>query len=549
MDNQRTLLVAALAFISVLIFQEWQKDYVLPQETPVAAQTVDGQTNTQADDVPAASVSATAGTTIGVDVIDEKNAAKGLVISVKTDVYDLEINTLGGGISQLRLTQYPEEKGKDPVVQLLNADMPKVFVVESGLISSSKDSPNHHSVWSSARYSYELQGDTLRVPLTWQNADGIVVTKTYTFTKGSYKVDVETRIDNKGSSEWPVREYLQIKRNDYEEKKANSFIYTYTGGVLYTDEEKYQKIDFGDMEDENLSVDSIGGWAGMIQHYFGVAWVPEKENQYNYYTKNIAGGLYVIGAYSPSKTVAAGESKVFNSILFAGPKLQDQLKETAPGLELMVDYGKLTIIAEPIFWLLSFFYDFVGNWGVAIILVTFSIKALFFKLSEKSYKSMANMKIVQPRIVAMKEKFGDDKQKLNQAMMELYKTEKINPLGGCLPILIQIPVFISLYWTLLESVELRQAPFALWIDNLSAADPYFILPLIYGITMFFQQRLNPAPVDPMQKKMMQMLPIMFTGFFAFFPAGLVLYWIVNNLLTIAQQTFIMKRIESGQDKK
>ena len=286
----------------------------------------------------------------------------------------------------------------------------------------------------------------------------------------------------------------------------------------------------------------------MIQHYFGVAWVPEKENQYSYYTKAIDGGLFVIGAYSPSKTVAAGETGTFNSVLYAGPKLQDQLAATAPGLELMVDYGKLTIIAEPIFWLLSFYHDFVGNWGVAIILVTLTIKALFFKLSEKSYKSMAHMKIVQPRIVAMKEKFGDDKQKLNQAMMELYKTEKINPLGGCFPILIQIPVFIALYWTLLESVEMRQAPFALWIDNISAADPYFILPVIYGITMFLQQRLNPAPVDPMQKKMMQLLPIMFTGFFAFFPAGLVLYWIVNNVLTIAQQTFIMKRIEAGKDK-
>jgi YidC/Oxa1 family membrane protein insertase len=254
-----------------------------------------------------------------------------------------------------------------------------------------------------------------------------------------------------------------------------------------------------------------------------------------------------MGAYSSNKTIAAGESNTSVASLFAGPKLQDQLASTATGLELMVDYGKLTIIAEPIFWLLSFFYDFVGNWGVAIILVTFSIKALFFKLSEKSYKSMAHMKIVQPRIVAMKEKYGDDKQKLNQAMMELYKTEKINPLGGCFPILIQIPVFIALYWTLLESVELRQAPFALWIDNISAADPYFILPVIYGITMFLQQRLNPAPVDPMQKKMMQMLPIMFTGFFAFFPAGLVLYWIVNNILTIIQQTVIMKRIEAGID--
>jgi len=548
MDNQRTLLVAALAFISILIWQAWQKDYVIP-ETAIESTTssvVSGEAKPK--DVPEARSANQLSQDADIELGDAIAQNTGRIIKVSTDVYQLEINTVGAGISQLQLSQYPEEKGQADSVQLLNGEAPKIFVVESGLISQSGDSPNHHAQWAAERDEYVLTGDSLSVPLTWHNGNGLTVTKTYVFTKGSYKVDVQIRIENNQTSDWSAREYLQIKRNDYTEKKANSFIYTYTGGVLYTDEEKYQKVDFGDMEDENLNVQAIGGWAGMIQHYFGVAWIPEKENQYSYYTKSLDGGLYVIGAYSPNKVVAAGESKTFNSELFAGPKLQDQLKETAPGLELMVDYGKLTIIAEPIFWLLSFFYDFVGNWGVAIIMVTFTIKALFFKLSEKSYKSMAKMKIVQPRIVALKERYGDDKQKLNQAMMELYKTEKINPLGGCLPILIQIPVFISLYWTLLESVELRQAPFALWIDNLSAADPYFILPVIYGITMFFQQRLNPAPVDPMQKKMMQMLPIMFTGFFAFFPAGLVLYWIVNNLLTIAQQTFIMKRIESGQDK-
>ena len=546
MDNQRTLLFAALAFVSVLIWQAWQKDYVLPQQTPEVA-GADAKTNQQSD-VPEAKTANELSSGVDIEINSVKKQVGGQLITVNTDVYRLHINTLGGGINRLELTQYPEEKGKADVVKLLNDDMPKIFVVESGLISQQGESPNHHSVWQTEKQNYTLTGDVLRVPLTWINGNGIVVTKTYVFSKGSYKVDLETRIENKGSSSWSAREYLQIKRNDYEEKKANSFIYTYTGGVLYTEEEKYQKIDFDDMQDENLSVQTVGGWAGMIQHYFGVAWIPQKENQYTYYTKAIDGGLFVIGAYSANKIVAAGESKVFNSVLYAGPKLQDQLTATAPGLDLMVDYGKLTIIAEPIFWLLSFFHDLVGNWGVAIILVTFSIKALFFKLSEKSYKSMAHMKLVQPRIVALKERYGDDKQKLNQAMMELYKTEKINPLGGCLPILVQIPVFISLYWTLLESVELRQAPFALWIDNLSAADPYFILPVIYGITMFLQQRLNPAPVDPMQKKMMQMLPIMFTGFFAFFPSGLVLYWIVNNVLTITQQTIIMRRIESGKEK-
>lgn len=545
MDNQRTLLFAALAFIAVLIWQAWQKDYVLPQQIQ---QQVQSEGVNSSADVPNVAKSEPLPTGVNQETEPKDLALNGGVIEVITDVYELKIDKVGGNIVNLYLTQYPDTKGLEETVQLLNNTPSKTFVVESGLIVQNGESPNHHALWSASDSQYVMTGDELRVPLTWKNENGIEVTKTYVFSKGSYKVDVETSIENKGSNSWSAREYLQIKRNDYADKKANSMIYTYTGGVLYTDEDKYQKIDFDDMEDENLSQEATGGWAGMIQHYFGVAWVPEKENNYTYYTKALSAGKYVIGAYSPMTVVEPGQRKTINSVLFAGPKLQEQLKEIAPGLELMVDYGKLTIIAEPIFWLLSFFYDFVGNWGVAIIMVTFTIKALFFKLSEKSYKSMAHMKLVQPRIVALKERYGDDKQQLNKAMMELYKTEKINPLSGCLPILIQIPVFIALYWTLLESVELRQAPFALWIDNLSAADPYFILPVIYGITMFFQQRLNPAPVDPMQKKVMQMLPIMFTGFFAFFPAGLVLYWIVNNLLTIAQQTVIMKRIESGKEK-
>ncbi len=546
MDNQRTLLFAALAFVSILIWQAWQKDYVIPQ-APLATEQQQKE-STLKSDVPNSPSDGSVSANTANDINGSTLAAKGEIISIKTDVYDLEINTLGGGISQMQLSQYPEEKSKKSVIQLLNGEMPKIFVVESGLISDGGESPNHHALWRAEKKHYTLTADEIKVPLTWENDQGIKVIKTYVFSKGSYKVDVETRIVNNTKNDWSAREYLQLKRNNYTEKKANSFIYTYTGGVLYTAEDKYQKIDFDDMQDENLSRDATGGWLAMIQHYFGAAWIPEKQNQYHYYTKALDGGLFVIGAFSPKKTVTPGETKTITATLFAGPKIQEQLEETAEGLVLMVDYGKLTIIAEPIYWLLSFFFSFVGNWGVAIILVTLTIKALFYKLSEKSYRSMAHMKLVQPRIVALKERYGDDKQKLNQAMMELYKTEKINPLGGCFPILIQIPVFIALYWVLLESVDMRQAPFMLWMDNLSAPDPYFILPVVYGITMFLQQRLNPAPVDPMQKKMMQMLPIMFTGFFAFFPSGLVLYWIVNNVLTIIQQTVIMKKIESGQEK-
>ena len=546
MDNQRTLLFAALAFVSVLIWQAWQTDYAQPT-LPATVQTGQLEGNI-ADDVPKAGLEANV--SVNNQAVTSANglAKKPEFIHILTDVYDLKISTLGASISQLQLLNYPVEKGHEEVITLLNDEMPKIFVIESGLIAGTGDSPNHHAIWKTAQQSYTLTGDTLSVPFTWVNENGVSVVKTYLFKKGSYKVDVQTHITNQSVSDWPVREYMQIKRNDFTEEKANSFIYTYTGGVLYTEEDKYQKIDFGDMQDENLKRGATNGWLGMIQHYFGVAWIPERDNQYQYYTKALDGGLYVMGAYSPNKNILAGESKVINATLFAGPKIQEQLASTAEGLILMVDYGKLTIIAEPIYWLLSFFYSFVGNWGFAIILVTLTIKALFYKLSEKSYRSMAHMKLVQPRIVALKERLGDDKQKMNQAMMELYKTEKINPLGGCLPILVQIPVFISLYWVLLESVDLRQAPFMLWIDNLSAADPYFILPVIYGITMFLQQRLNPAPVDPMQKKMMQMLPIMFTGFFAFFPSGLVLYWIVNNVLTIMQQSYIMKQIESAAKK-
>lgn len=542
MDNLRTFLILALAFFAVLIWQAWQEDYVYPKPEQQVQQVVTNGTPTQAD-VP----SAKAEPTDAVELV-ANTKPEGELIRVTTDVYELSINTQGGTIDALKLLNYPITKGAEEVVQLMSSDPTRLFVVESGLLTTQGDSPTHHAVWQTDKTAYTLTGDSLTVPLVWHSNEGIKVTKTYTFTKGSYKVAVKTNIENNSEAAWPVREYLQLKRKNFVDQNKNAFLYTYTGGVFYTQEEKYQKIDFEDMMESNLSQDAISGWFGLIQHYFGSAWVPATTENYRYYTKTLPEGTYVMGAFSQQKNVAPGQRLSIQSTLFVGPKLQEQLSETAEGLELMVDYGKLTIIAEPLFWLLSFFHSFVGNWGVAIILVTFTIKALFFKLSEKSYRSMAQMKIVQPRIVALKERYGDDKQKLNQAMMELYKTEKINPLGGCFPILIQIPVFIALYWTLLESVELRQAPFMLWVDNLSAADPYFILPVIYGVTMFLQQRLNPAPVDPMQKKVMQMLPIIFTGFFAFFPAGLVLYWIVNNILTILQQSIIMKRLEAGENK-
>jgi YidC/Oxa1 family membrane protein insertase len=329
------------------------------------------------------------------------------------------------------------------------------------------------------------------------------------------------------------------------EDSANKFIYTYTGGAIYSEEKKYEKIKFDDIAEADLNRDIKGGWLAMLQHYFVSAWVPPAEQVHHYYSKALKTGRFVLGAYSPNKTVSAGEQVNFESRFYAGPKLQHQLEAISKGLELTADYGWLTIIAKPIFWVLEKIHGIVQNWGWSIILLTVLIKLAFYKLSETSYKSMANMKKVAPRLQTLKERYGDDKQRLNQAMMEMYKKEKINPLGGCLPMLVQIPVFISLYWVLLEAVELRQAPWIFWIQDLSIKDPYFVLPLLMGITMFIQQKLNPAPPDPMQAKIMMSLPIVFTVFFAFFPSGLVLYWFVNNLLSILQQWYITKKIEEA----
>ncbi|MEA2093768.1 MAG: membrane protein insertase YidC, partial [Pseudomonadota bacterium] len=325
----------------------------------------------------------------------------------------------------------------------------------------------------------------------------------------------------------------------------STFIHTYMGGVLYSPEEKYEKISFDDMIDGKLDRKVTDGWVAMIQHYFLAALIPETGEEDRYYTNTLSGARYVIGMISPLQTIAAGESGSFSTRLYAGPKLQDEMARVAPGLELTVDYGVLTVLSQPLFWLLNAIHNLVGNWGWAIILLTILIKLAFYKLSETSYRSMANMRKLAPRMKSLKERYGDDRQKLNQAMMEMYKKEKINPLGGCLPILVQIPVFIALYWVLLESVEMRQAPFMLWLQDLSSPDPYYVLPLLMGATMLIQQKLNPAPLDPIQAKVMMALPVVFTVFFAFFPSGLVLYWVVNNTLSIAQQWVITKRIEQG----
>lgn len=544
MENQRFLLYFTLFFIAYLLWAEWQMAYgPAPVETkPIVSQDV----------IPAAAESSSAvpnAADIETNGVRAPRDTSGKKIRVVTDILDLEIDTKGGDVRKATLLDYAIEADKPDVkFILLNEQEYQYHIAQSGIVSKEKESaPTHNAIYSAMQTDYRLaEGQSeLSVPLVWKNADGVEVIKTYTFYRGKYNADVNVKV-TAGDRDWSGSQYLQLVRTQPSGDGESAFIHTYTGGVVYNEEIKYEKIDFGDMDDENLKLDLDDGWLAMIQHYFLVAWIPEQGNKNLYYSRQPSGTYkYILGSRGPAIKIAAGESEEFDSQFYVGPKIQGQLDEVAPGLELTVDYGILTIFAKPLFSLLSVFHDWTGNWGWAIILLTISVKAVFYKLSEMGYKSMAKMRKVAPRMKAMKERFGDDRQAMSKAMMEMYKKEKINPLGGCFPILIQMPVFISLYWVLLESVEMRHAPFILWLDNLSAMDPLFILPVVMGITMFIQQKLNPAPVDPIQAKVFQIMPFAFTIMFAFFPSGLVLYWVVNNILSIAQQYVITKRIEKS----
>jgi YidC/Oxa1 family membrane protein insertase len=388
--------------------------------------------------------------------------------------------------------------------------------------------------------------EKLEVTLRWLGNNGVSVDKIYTFYRGRYDIDLTYRVNNAGDAAWQGRLYRQLKRSNFK-AGGQAFTSTYTGAIVSNTEKAYQKIDFDDMDDGNLAMDMKGGWVAMIQHYFIGAFIADENEQDHAYTKVSNDKQYVIGLVAQPVQVAAGTQNDIKTRLFIGPKLQEEMAAVAKNLDLVVDYGWLTILSQPIYWVMTKIHSVVGNWGWSIILLTLSIKLLFFKLSETSYRSMARMRKVTPRMKALKERFGDDKAGFQQAMMKMYQEEKINPLGGCLPILIQIPVFIALYWVLLEAVELRQAPFIFWLKDLSTADPYFILPVIMGATMLLQHRLNPTPLDPTQAKIMMMLPIMFTFFFMFFPSGLVLYWVVNNILSISQQWVITRRVTEGKE--
>lgn len=551
-DQLRNLLLIALCVVGFLLWQAWQKDYGPKpvQPAPTAAVTEDGQPAPVveedvpalpniSDDVPAAAPD-------GPSVTAAPDYDK---VRVRTDLLDVDINLRGGGIRRLALLDYPVSlENKDAPFQLLEFQPPNVFLAQSGLRgkSAAGDSnvPDHHAVFTAERTDFVLADgdDTLDVKLHWKSDDGVRITKIYTFHRDSYVVDLSYQVENGSGEPWGARMYGQFQRSEVAPEGGLFRTYTYTGGVISGPEKPYEKIDFSDMRDVDLKRSQSGGWIAMIQHYFTSAWVPTAEGSNYFYSKAVADDRFVLGVMTPHVSVPPNGTGSVALRLYAGPKVQERLKAVAPNLERTVDYGWLWMIAEPLFWLLTKIYGYIGNWGFSIIVLTMLIKLAFFHLSATSYKSMARMRKLQPRVMDLRDRFAGDKAKLNQAMMELYKKEKINPLGGCLPILVQIPVFISLYWVLLESVALRQAPFIFWIHDLSIHDPYFVLPLLMGITMFAQQKLNPAPPDPMQARIMMALPFVFTFLFLFFPSGLVLYWFINNLLSIAQQWVITRKI-------
>ena len=557
MDIKRTILIVALAVVSYVMVLKWNQDYgqaALPTQNvaasttaPALPDTVSGNNVANSADVPSANTDTSTPTETPV-------AASKDLIHVKTDVLDIAIDPQGGDIAQLRLPLYPRRQDHPDVpFQLFDNGNERTYLAQSGLtgVDGPDARPSGRPVFSTEKKTYELAPgqDQLVVDLKFSE-NGINYIKRFTLKRGLYDVQVSYLIDNESGKPWNGNLFAQLKRDASSDPSSSTATgtATYLGAALWTSAEPYKKVSMKDIDKAQLKETVQGGWVAWLQHYFVTAWIPQKGDNNVVQTRKDNQGNYIIGFTGPTLTVEPGKTAETSATLYAGPKSQGVLKELSPGLELTVDYGILWFIAQPIFWLLQHIHSLVGNWGWSIIFLTMLIKGIFFPLSAASYKSMARMRAVAPKLAALKEQFGDDRQKMSQAMMELYKKEKINPLGGCLPILVQMPVFLSLYWVLLESVEMRQAPFMLWITDLSIKDPFFILPIIMGATMFIQQRLNPTPPDPMQAKVMKLMPIIFTFFFLWFPAGLVLYWVVNNCLSIAQQWYITRKVEAATKK-
>ncbi|ANO31684.1 membrane protein insertase YidC [Vibrio breoganii] len=533
MGSQRNILFIALAMVSFLLFQQWQE-----YKNPTAPAT--NQAQSSSSSLPAPSMAD------DMDPAPEANHTASIV-SVTTDVLTLSIDAVGGDVVSASLNEYAEEFESKERFVLLDKKGNEQYIAQSGLIG-----PQGIDLSSTSRPSYKVSADSftlpegqdeLRVPMTY-TANGIEYTKTFILKRGSYAVDVVYDVANNSGANATVGMYAHLRQN-LQDAGGSLTMPTYRGGAYSTESTRYKKYSFSDMEDRNLqqNLPNGEGWVAMLEHYFASAWIPRDAQGASLYTR-VVGNLGDIGVRLPNKTIANGETGEMKATLWVGPKLQNEMAAVAPNLELVVDYGWLWFIAKPLHWLLSMIQSVVINWGLAIIVLTFIVRGAMYPLTRAQYTSMAKMRMLQPKLTAMRERIGDDRQRMSQEMMELYKKEKVNPLGGCLPLILQMPIFISLYWALMESVELRHSPFFGWITDLSAQDPYYILPLLMGASMFLIQKMSPTTVtDPMQQKIMTFMPVMFTFFFLWFPSGLVLYWLVSNIVTLIQQTLIYKGLE------
>lgn len=553
MDWQKNLLIAAMVAVLFMLVIRWNdfQENLPSTPTPVAAtpgiNTDFSTPATDASDIPNVPDAEQA-------TVSETTApASTAKIRVVTDSLDLLIDPLGGDIVRVALPRHYAELNKPDVpFVLLNNDAAHTYIVQSGLVGANgTDTAQGRPLFSAEQTEYRLKdgADQLVVDLTYQQ-EQVTITKRFTFTRGEYLLDVEYLIDNQAETPWVANLYGQIKRDSQDFHKGNALsMQPFLGAAITTPETNYKKLTFEDLAEESFKTETQGGWVAMVQHYFISAWIPDSDMQNSFHLRQSGTqDIYLLGFTSQRTEIAPNSTGNLKARFYAGPKDTKRLAEISSYLDLTVDYGFLWWIAKPLFWLLTQIHDLVGNWGLAIIGLTIVVKAAFFQLSAASYRSMAKMRKLAPKMTELKERCGDDKQKMSQEMMKLYKTEKVNPLGGCLPILVQMPVFLALYWTLMESVELRHAPFFLWIQDLSVKDPLFILPLIMGLTMFIQMRLNPTPPDPMQARIMQLMPIVFTFMFLWFPAGLVLYWVTNNTLGILQQWYITRQIENADAK-
>jgi YidC/Oxa1 family membrane protein insertase len=547
MDTQRLVALFVFIFSGFLLWEAWQKQQ-LPPRAPASATR--SQTNGTGA-IPAPTASPQSGAPAAPSGAAQAPPAgavqRGERVQVTTDRIVAEIDTIGGDLRRLVLSEHRAVAGEDKRLALFQDDGAPFYVAQTGLIG--KDLPNHNTRYRAETNNVALGAgqESVSVRLVSEGDGPLQATKTYTFHRGSYLVDVAYALKNTSAGPIAPLAYFQFLRDGTPPPGDPRFISTFTGPAIYTEQKKFQKVAFADIDKgkQEYPTKSNDGWLAMVQHYFVAAWLPKNGGEREFFARKVDDKHYAAGVIVPVGEVAAGAQKTLTVSLYAGPQEGEKLGKIAPGLDLTIDYGWLTVIAYPLYWVLAQIHKVVGNWGVAIIVLTVLIKLIFFPLSAASYKSMARMKVLAPKLQKLKEQYGENREKMNQAMMELYKTEKVNPLGGCLPIAIQIPVFIALYWVLLASVELRHAPFFGWIKDLSTPDPWYVLPLIMGATMLWQTKLNPTPPDPVQAKVMMIMPIAFSIFFFFFPAGLVLYWTVNNVLSIAQQWQINRMAEKN----